>query len=69
MSENAEQITELLFKIKNGKQEALNDLLPLVYGELRRLAKGYLQRERDNPPARLPFLPIHAPELTMPGVG
>lgn len=48
MSENANQITQMLFELKNGNREALDELLPLVYDELRRLAYSHLQRERDN---------------------
>jgi RNA polymerase sigma-70 factor, ECF subfamily len=48
MSENAKPITELLYELKSGEQEALGDLLPLVYDELRRLADSYLRRERAD---------------------
>lgn len=44
--ENAKPITQLLFEIKSGKRDALDDLLPLVYGELKHLADVYLRRER-----------------------
>ena len=42
------QVTELLVKWKNGNQDALKDLVPLVYGELRRLAHHYLRLERPD---------------------
>ena len=42
------QITQLLEKWRDGDQGALQDLVPLVYGELRRLAHHYLQSERPN---------------------
>jgi len=32
----------------NGNREAAAALMPLVYEELRRLARGYLQRERPD---------------------
>jgi RNA polymerase sigma factor (TIGR02999 family) len=38
--------TELLINWSNGDKEALRDLIPLVYGELHRLAAIYLQSER-----------------------
>src|SRR4030095_8844693 len=41
-----EGITQLLAKWGNGDQSALDELMPLVYEELRRLASGYLRRER-----------------------
>ncbi|HTS37879.1 MAG TPA: sigma-70 family RNA polymerase sigma factor [Candidatus Solibacter sp.] len=41
-------VTELLVRWRDGDREALEDLMPLVYGELRRLAGHYLQRERSD---------------------
>src|SRR5262245_40934470 len=41
-------VTRLLGEFRNGDKEALDRLLPLVYDELRRLAKSYLKRERGN---------------------
>jgi RNA polymerase sigma factor (TIGR02999 family) len=38
----------LLVRWRGGDREALEDLMPLVYGELRRLAHHYLQRERSD---------------------
>ena len=40
--------TALLVRWKNGDRNALNQLLPLVYDELRRLARSYLRRERSQ---------------------
>jgi RNA polymerase sigma factor (TIGR02999 family) len=37
-------VTELLVKWSNGDKAALDELLPLVYNELRRLAASYLRR-------------------------
>src|SRR4028119_1609762 len=48
MSETAKPITQLLSELKSGEQGVLNELLPLVYDELRRLANSYLRREREN---------------------
>src|SRR5437899_7490480 len=39
------QITQLLLAWSGGRREALDDLLPLVYEELRRLAARYLRHE------------------------
>jgi RNA polymerase sigma factor (TIGR02999 family) len=41
-------VTELLFKWSNGDSDALDKLLPIVYAELRRIADGYLRRERSG---------------------
>lgn len=41
-----QEITDLLRDWEQGRQSALEKLMPLVMGELRRLAKGYLRRER-----------------------
>jgi RNA polymerase sigma-70 factor (ECF subfamily) len=43
-----EDLTQLLKECSNGKQEALDELLPAVYTELRRLASSYLRRERPD---------------------
>ena len=42
------QVTELLQSWKQGDENALHDLLPLVYKELRRLAHYHLQSERPD---------------------
>lgn len=41
-------VTELLKQVQTGKKEALDQLLPLVYDELRKLASYQLRRERIN---------------------
>ena len=41
-------VTELLEQLSAGREQALDDLMPLVYGELRRQAARYLRRERQN---------------------
>jgi RNA polymerase sigma-70 factor (ECF subfamily) len=43
-----EGVTQLLKKWSQGDEEALNQLLPLVYDELHRLAGAYLRRERQD---------------------
>ncbi len=47
MSEFGE-VTQLLRAIKTGDPTAAERLLPLVYGELHRLAAGYMRRERQD---------------------
>ena len=46
MTEHSQQLTVLLAKWGQGDREALDVLMPLVYNELRKLAKLYLRRER-----------------------
>jgi len=41
-------VTQLLVRWTEGDHQALEDLLPLVYDELRRLARRYLQQERPG---------------------
>jgi RNA polymerase sigma factor (TIGR02999 family) len=42
------QVTELLVRWRGGEKEALDSLMPLVYGELRRIAQHYLNNERPG---------------------
>ena len=39
------EITELLIAWSDGRPEALEDLMPIVYADLRRVAAGYMRRE------------------------
>lgn len=41
-------VTILLERINSGDGKAPGELLPLVYGELRKLAQGYMQNERGD---------------------
>jgi RNA polymerase sigma factor (TIGR02999 family) len=41
-------ITQLLIRWRNGDKAALDELAPLVYSELRRLARYYLRAERSG---------------------
>ena len=45
---SAHKVTELLIAWGNGNQNALEQLFPLVYDELRRLAHRYMRRERPG---------------------
>ena len=38
-------ITQLLIAWSDGRREALDDLMPMVYADLRRVAAGYMRRE------------------------
>jgi RNA polymerase sigma-70 factor, ECF subfamily len=42
------EVTRLLGEIGRGQSQAVNDLLPLVYDELHRLARSYFRRERGE---------------------
>ena len=42
------EITRLLLSWNSGNQEALDELIPIVYTELRRIARLYMRRERGN---------------------
>jgi RNA polymerase sigma factor (TIGR02999 family) len=42
------EITDLLLDWSGGDKDALEKLMPLVYGELRKTAAGYLRRERSD---------------------
>lgn len=41
-------VTQLLVKWGDGDQQARDQLMPLVYSELRRLARNYLRKERPG---------------------
>lgn len=43
-----QNVTQLLVRWKNGDEAALDQLVPLVYQELRTLARSYLRRERRD---------------------
>ncbi len=42
------QVTQLLHSWSEGNQAALDKLIPLIYSELHRLARGYMRREREG---------------------
>jgi RNA polymerase sigma factor (TIGR02999 family) len=42
------EVTRLLGEVGQGKKDAMNQLLPLVYDELHRLARSYFRRERGE---------------------
>ena len=41
-------VTELIIELSNGKRDAVDRLLPLIYDELKRVAANYLRRERSD---------------------
>ena len=48
MAAASEGITQLLINWRNGDTAALDQLMPIVYEELRRLARGFMGKERNN---------------------
>jgi RNA polymerase sigma factor (TIGR02999 family) len=48
MTDSDGEVTHWLSELREGSQEAANRLVPLVYGELRRMAGAYMQRERSG---------------------
>ena len=42
------EVTLLLAKVRGGSPDAANQLVPLVYAELRRMAGAYMRSERPN---------------------
>lgn len=47
-AQNPQNITQLLAEWRDGNQSALDELYPLVYDELHRLARRYMSRERKG---------------------
>jgi RNA polymerase sigma factor (TIGR02999 family) len=45
---SSHEVTQLLLAWSDGDQAALEQLTPLVYRELRRLARGYMRQERPD---------------------
>jgi RNA polymerase sigma-70 factor, ECF subfamily len=45
---DAAQFTYLLRDLQGGKKQALDQIMPLVYAELHRMADNYLRQERDG---------------------
>ena|ERR1700674_5823976 len=48
MASDADKVTRLLLEWSNGNQQALEEMLPLIYDELRHLAHNFLYRERPG---------------------
>lgn len=48
MDSNSADVTALLTEMARGNAEAGPQLIPLVYNELRRMAEGYMRRERPD---------------------
>ena len=48
MPASGDNVALLLARLRDGHQDAANQLIPLVYAELRRMAGAYMQRERPG---------------------
>jgi len=48
LQQRSSQVTELLGRWRGGDREALDSLIPLVYNELRQIARHYLRGERPG---------------------
>jgi RNA polymerase sigma-70 factor, ECF subfamily len=42
------EVTRLLQRIRGGEQAALEELMPIMYGELRRIARAFMNRQRAD---------------------
>jgi RNA polymerase sigma factor (TIGR02999 family) len=51
MTPSAQQVTQLLIEWGNGNQAALEQLIPMVYAELHKMARRYMNQQ--NPPHTL----------------
>ncbi|HKQ80177.1 MAG TPA: sigma-70 family RNA polymerase sigma factor [Blastocatellia bacterium] len=48
MTSTLKEITQLLIAWNQGSESARDELMPVIYDELRRLARGHLRRERPG---------------------
>jgi len=60
------QMTELLHRLQSGDQDAMNVLIPLVYDELKKLARAHLRREANAMPVETTAL-VHEAFLKLAG--
>src|ERR1700749_1159662 len=42
------EVTQMLDRWREGDSRVLKNLIPLVYGQLHRIAEGYMRRERED---------------------
>lgn len=48
LEDTASEVTILLNQLQAGNEQAANELFPIIYEELRRLAGGFMSRERSD---------------------
>ena len=68
MDQGKDRVTELLGRASTGESEAMNELLPLVYDELRSLAAAYFVHERDDHTLQ-PTAIVHEAFVRLAGTG
>jgi RNA polymerase sigma-70 factor (ECF subfamily) len=51
-----DEVTQLLIARSDGDRTTLDKLMPLIYGDLRRLAHHYMSRERPGHTLQTPAL-------------
>jgi RNA polymerase sigma factor (TIGR02999 family) len=59
-------MTELLRRLQTGDRDVLNSLIPMVYDELKKLARSHLRREAGSAPLQTTVL-VHEAFLKMAG--
>ena len=42
------QVTHLLQRLRDGERSALDELMPLMYGELHRVARAFMSRQQSG---------------------
>lgn len=45
---SSQELTQMLIQLSEGNAQVVDDILPLIYNELRSLASNYLRRERSD---------------------
>src|ERR1044072_5010419 len=68
MTTSQHQISQLLTRYSDGDEEALDQLMPLVYGELRKMAKRYMRGQPTGHTLQTTAL-IHEAYLRLAGQG
>lgn len=66
MAKQSMEITELLRRVQAGDREALDAVIPMVYGELKKLASAHLRREGKPAPLETTAL-VHEAFLRLAG--
>jgi RNA polymerase sigma factor (TIGR02999 family) len=61
------EVTALLYELKRGNRDAEGQLIPLVYGELRRIAAAYMRRE-SSAHSLQPTVLVHEAYLRLTGI-